>query len=128
MSHILPVPHKSAVSMSVSDLYVSSKILKSTDDMFLISPCFKSYSFKSGSFINSASKLSFWHPKFSGPRIPSTYKSIISVSPANGNNFSNSIPSVIKFNYSKPTCVSFQLSHLFLLLLNLTGALLSLLL
>ena len=61
MAHILPVPHKSAISMSASDLYVSSKILKPTDDMFLKSPCFKSHSFKSGSFINSASQLSFCH-------------------------------------------------------------------
>ena len=61
MAHILPVPHKSAISMSVSDLYVSSKILKPTDDMFLKSPYFKSYSFKSGSFINSASQLSSCH-------------------------------------------------------------------
>ena len=114
--------------MSVSDLCISSTLPKSTDDMFLKSPCFKSYSFKSGSFINSASQLSFCHSKFSGPRIPGTPKSTILVSPTNCNNFSYSIPSVIKFNDSKPACVSFQLSHLSPLRLNLAGSLLSLLL
>ena len=71
---------------------------------------FDSYSFKSSSFINLASQRSFCHSKFSGPKIPTTPKYSISVSPTNHNNFSSLIPSVIKSN-SKRACACPQTSH-----------------
>ena len=73
---------------------------------------FDSHSFKSSSFTNSASQLSFCHSKFSSPKIPTTPKSSISVSPTSHNNFSSSIPYFIKSNDSKPTCASPQTSQL----------------
>ena len=45
-------------------------------------------------------------------KIPATPKSSISVSPTNRNEFSFSIPSVIKSNDSKPACAPPQTSHL----------------
>ena len=73
---------------------------------------FDSHSFKPGCFTNSASQLSFFRSKFSGPKIPTTYKSSISVSPTNHNNFPSSIPYVIKSNDSKPACAPPQITHL----------------
>ena len=50
---------------------------------------------------------------FSGPKIPTTRKSSVSVSPTNRNNFSFSILSVVKSNDSKPACAPPQISHPF---------------
>ena len=58
-------------------------------------PSFDSYSFKSSSPFKST-----------------TPKSSITVSPTNRNNFSFSVPSVIKSNDSKPACAPPQKSHL----------------
>ena len=80
--------------------------------MLLKNPGFKSYSFKSGSFINSASQCSHCHSKPSNPKIPTTPKSSISVFPTNCNSFSYWIPSVIKSNDPKSACMSSQTSHL----------------
>ena len=80
--------------------------------MVLKNPIFNFYSLKSSSFTNLASQLYFCHSKFSGPKIPTTTKSSISVPPTNRNNFSDSIPSAIKSNDSKPTRTSSQTSHL----------------
>ena len=46
--------------------------------------------------------------KISSPKISTTPKSSISVSPTNRNNFPFPIPSVIKSNDSKPACAPFQ--------------------
>ena len=73
---------------------------------------FDSHSFKPSSFTNSTSQLSFCRSKFSSPKIPTTPKSSISVSPTNHNNFSSSIPYFIKSNDSKPACAPPQTSHL----------------
>ena len=97
--------------MSVSNFCVSSTLSNSSDAM-VQKHSFDYYSFKSSSFTNSASQFSFCRSKFSGPKIPSTPKSSISVFPTNHNNFSSSIPYVIKSNDSKPACVPPQTSHL----------------
>ena len=110
-SHSLPVFVKLAIPTSVSNFCVSSTLSNSSDAM-VQKPSFNSYSFKSSSLTNSDSQLSSCHSKFSGPKIPTTPKSPISVSPTNRNNFSLSIPSVIKPNDSKPACVPPQTSHI----------------
>ena len=79
---------------------------------------FDSHSFKPSSFTNSASQLSFCRSKFSSPKIPTTPKSSISVSPTNHNNFSSSIPYFIKFNDSKPACVPPQTTYLLTFLIK----------
>ena len=109
--HILPVSVKPAIPVSVSNFCVSSTLSNSSDVM-VQKHSFDSHSFKSSSFTNSASQLSFYRSKFSGPKIPSTPKSSTSVSPTNHNNFSSSIPYVIKYNDSKPAYVPPQTSHL----------------
>ena len=80
--------------------------------MVLKKPIFDSYLFRSSTFTNSASQRSFCHSEFSSPKISTTHKSSISVSPTNRNNFFYSIPSVIKFNDSKSACAPSQTSHL----------------
>ena len=110
-SHILPVSVKPAIPMSVSSFCVSSTLSNSSDAM-VQKPSFDSYSFKSSYFTKSASKRSFFHSTFSGPKIPTTPKSSISVSATNHNNFSILIPSVIKSNDSKSACAPAQSSHL----------------
>ena len=97
--------------MSISSFCVSSTLSNSSDAM-VQKPSFDSYSFKSSYFAKSASKRSFFHSTFSGPKIPTTPKSSISVSVTNHNNFSILIPSVIKSNDSKSSCAPAQLSHL----------------
>ena len=104
-SHILPVPVKPAIPMSVSNFCVSSKLSNSSDAIVLKKPSFNSYSFKSSS-------------KFSSSKIATTPKPSISVSPRNRNKFSYSIPSVIKSNDSKPAETPSQTSHLLLLLIK----------
>ena len=110
-SHILPVSVKPAIPVSVSNFCVSST-LSNSNDVMVQKHSFDSHSFKSSSFTNSASQLSFYRSKFSGPKIPTTPKSSTSVSPTNHNNFSSSIPYVIKSNDSKPAYVPPQTSHL----------------
>ena len=97
--------------MSVSNFCISSTLSNSSDAM-VQKPSFDSYSFKSSMFKNSTSQHYFCHSKFLGPKIPTTPKSSISVSPTNRNNFSFMIPSVIKSNDSKPACAPSQTSHL----------------
>ena len=109
--HILPVSVKPAIPVSVSNFCVSSTLSNSSDAM-VQKHSFDSHSFKSNSFTNPASQLSFYRSKFSGPKIPTTPKSSTSVSPTNHNNFSSSIPYVIKSNDSKPAYVPPQTSHL----------------
>ena len=110
-SHNLTVSVKPAIPVSVSNFCVSSTLSNSSDAL-VQKHSFVSYSFKSSSFTNSASQLSFCCSKFSGPKIPTTPKSSISVSPTNHNNVSSSIPYVIKSNDSKPACALPQTSHL----------------
>ena len=93
--------------MSVSNFYNSC-----VSDAMVQKPSFDCYSFKSSSFTNSVSQLSFCHSKFSSPKIPTTLKSSISGSPTKCNNFSFLIPSVIKSNGSKPACGPPQTSRL----------------
>ena len=109
--HIFPVSVKPAIPMSVSNFCAFSTVSNSSDPT-VQKPSFDSSSFKSTSFINSASQCSFCHLKLSGPKIPTTHKSSISVSQTNHNNFSLSISSVNKSNLLKPACASFQTSHL----------------
>ena len=97
--------------MPVANFCVSFTLSSSSDAM-VQKTSFGCYSFKSSSFTNLASQHSFCHSKFLGPKIPSTTKFSISVSPTNRNNFSFSIPSVIKSNDSKPACAPPQTSHL----------------
>ena len=110
-SHILPVSFKSAIPVSVSNFCVSSTLSNSSGAM-VQKHSFDSHSFKSTSFTNSASQLSFFCSKFSSPKIPTTPKSSISVPPTNHNNFSSSIPYFIKSNDSKPACAPPQTCHL----------------
>ena len=91
--HFLPVSIKPAKSMSVSNSCVSSTLSNSSDVM-VQKPSFDSCSFKSSSPFKST-----------------TPKSSISVSPTNRNNFSFSVPSVIKSNDSEPACAPPQISH-----------------
>ena len=107
-SHILPVSIKPAIPVSVSNFCVSSTLSNSSDAM-VQKHSFDSHSFKPSSFTNSASQLSFCRSKFSGPTTP---KSSISISPTNHNNFSSSVPYVIKSNDSKPVCAPPQISDL----------------
>ena len=93
--HLLPVSVKPAIPMSVSTFCVSPTRSNSSD-VTVQKLSFDSYSFKSSSFTNSASQSSFCHSKFSNPKITTTPKSSISVSPTNRNSFSLSPPSVIK--------------------------------
>ena len=86
-SHILPVPAKPAIPMSVSNFCVSSKLSNSSDAIVLKKLSFNSYSFKSSS-------------NFSSSKIATTPKSSILVSPKNRNKFSYSIPSFIKSTIS----------------------------
>ena len=86
-SHILPVPAKPAIPMSVSNFCVSSKLSNSSDAIVLKKLSFNSYSFKSSS-------------NFSSSKIATTPKSSISVSPKNRNKLSYSIPSFIKSTIS----------------------------
>ena len=110
-SHILPVSIKSAIPVSLSNFCVSSTLSNSSGAM-VQKHSFDSHSFKSSSFTNSPSQLSFCRSKFSSPKIPTTPKSFISVSPTNHNNFSSSIPYFIKSNDSKPACAPHQTSYL----------------
>ena len=80
--------------------------------MALKNPGFKFYSCKSNSVTNSVSQRSFCHLRFLSPKISATPKLLISVSPTDRNNFSYSIPSVIKFNDSRSTCALSQTSVL----------------
>ena len=96
-----------SIPMSVSNFCVSST-LSNSSDAIAQKPSFDSFSFKSSSFTNSASQRSFCHTNFAG----TTPKSFISASPINRNNFSFSIPSVIKSNDSRPVCAPPQTSHL----------------
>ena len=97
--------------MSVSNFCVSSTLSNSSDAM-VQKHSLDSYSFKSSSFTNSTSQSSFCHSKFSGPKIPYTPKSSISVPITNQINFSFLIPSVIKSNNSKPASAASQTSYL----------------
>ena len=108
-SHILPVSVKSSVSVSI---FCVSSTLSNSSGIMVQKHSFDSHSFKSTSFTNSASQLSFCCSKFSSPKIPTTPKSSISVSPTNHNNFSSSILYFIKSNDSKPACAPPQTSHL----------------
>ena len=110
-SHILPVSTKPAIPGSVSNFCVSSTLSNSSGAM-VQKYSFDSHSFKPSSFTNSTSQFSFCRSKFSSPKIPTTPKSSISVSPTNHNNFSSSIPYFIKSNDSKPACAPPQTSHL----------------
>ena len=92
--HFLPVSIKPAKPMSVCNSCVSSTLSNSSDAMGQ-KPSFDSHSFKSSSPFKSTNP-----------------KSSISVSPTDRNNFSFSIPSVIKSNDSKPACAPPQTSHL----------------
>ena len=112
-SHILPVSVKPVIPVSVSDFFVSSTFSNSSDAV-VQKHCFDSHSFKPSSFTNSTSQLSFCRSKFSIPKIPTTPKSSISISPTNDNNFSSSIPYFIKSSDSKPACAPPQTSHLLL--------------
>ena len=110
-SHISPV---FVEPVSVPNFCISSTI-SSSSYAVVQKPSFESYSFKSSSFVNFASKCSFCHSKFSSSKIPTTPKSPVSVSPKDCNNCSFSIPSVIKSNDSKPASTPSQtspLSHL----------------
>ena len=91
--------------------FVSSTLPNSIDAM-VQKHSFDSHSFKLSSFTNSASQLSFCCSKFSDPKNPTTRKSSISVSPTNPNNFSSSIPYVIKSNDSKFACAPPKTSHI----------------
>ena len=82
------------LNLSVSNSCVSSTLSNSSDAM-VQKPSFDSYSFKSSSPFKST-----------------TSKSSISFSPTNRNNFSVSVPSVIKSNDSKSACAPPQTSHL----------------
>ena len=110
-SHMLPVSVKPAIPVPVSNFCVSSTLSNSSGAM-IQKHSFDSHSFKSSSFTNSASQLSFCRSKFSSPKIPTTPKSSISVSPTNHNNFSSSMPYFIKSNDSKPASAPPQTSHL----------------
>ena len=89
--------------MPVSNFCVSFTLWNSSDAIGQ-KHSFDFYSFKSSSFTNSASQLSFCLSKFSDPKITTTPKSSISVSPTKHNNFFSSVPYVIKSNNSKPAC------------------------
>ena len=110
-SHILAVSVKPAIPVSLSDFCVSSTLPNSSDSM-VQKHSFDSHSFKPSSFTNSASQLSFCRSKFSSPKIPTTPKSSISVSPTNHISFYSLIPYFIKSNDSKPACAPPQTSHL----------------
>ena len=92
--HFLPVSIKPTIPMSVSNSCASSTLSNSCDAM-VQKPSFDSYSFNCSSPFRST-----------------TPKSSISVSPTNHNNFTFSIPLVIKSNDSNPACAPPQTSHL----------------